>query len=67
MAFYLRNIFNLKVPQGSILSTILFNMAINDLAKQFPVGVHCLLYIDNFAIWNTYAGQIILQKSLNLI
>ena len=59
------------VPQGSVLSTTLFIMAINDLAKQLPVGVQCSLYVDDFAIWiiysDVYAGQFILQKSLNMI
>ena len=46
-------------------------MAINDIAKQLPTGVQCSLYVDDFAIWiihsDIHAGQIILQKSLNLI
>lgn len=59
------------VPQGSVLSTTLFIMAINDITKQLPTGVQCSLYVDDFAIWiihsDIYTGQSILQKSLDRI
>ena len=38
------------IPQGSVLSPTLFNIAINGLLEQVPVGVHGLAYADDFAI-----------------
>ena len=31
------------VPQGAILSTTLFNVKLNDIAKVLSNGVHCSL------------------------
>ena len=36
------------VPQGAILSTTLFNVKLNDIAKQLTPGVNCSLYVDDF-------------------
>ena len=38
------------VPQGTILSTTLFNVKINDIVKQVDPGVECSLYVDDFII-----------------
>ena len=38
------------VPQGAILSTTLFNLKINDIAKQLNPGIDCSLYVDDFSI-----------------
>ena len=38
------------VPQGAILSTILFNVKINNIVKQVDPGVECSLYVDDFVI-----------------
>ena len=38
------------VPQGAILSTTLFNLKINDIAKELKAGVECSLYVDDFLI-----------------
>ena len=38
------------VPQGAILSTTLFNLKINDIAKELKSGVECSLYVDDFHI-----------------
>ena len=38
------------VPQGTILSTTLFNIKINDIVKQVDPGVECSLYVDDFVI-----------------
>ena len=37
------------VPQGAILSTTLFNVKLNDIAKQI-CGTKCSLYVDDFVI-----------------
>ena len=38
------------VPQGSILSTTLFNIKLNDIVKEVLPGVECSLYVDDFVL-----------------
>ncbi|MGL5407107.1 MAG: RNA-directed DNA polymerase, partial [Propionibacteriaceae bacterium] len=38
------------LPQGSVLSPTLFNVAVNGLLEQVPVGVHGLAFADDYAI-----------------
>ena len=38
------------VPQGSILSLILFNLKINNLTKELPPRIDGSLYVDDFMI-----------------
>ena len=38
------------VPQGSILSVILFALKINSIVKNLSPGVECSLYVDDFVI-----------------
>ena len=38
------------IPQGTILSTTLFNIKINDIEKQVSPGVEYSLYVDDFVI-----------------
>ena len=38
------------IPQGSVLSPTLFNVAINGLLEQIPVGVQGLAFADDYAI-----------------
>ena len=38
------------IPQGSVLSPTLFNIAINGLLEQVPVGVQALAFADDYAI-----------------
>ena len=39
------------VPQGAILSTTLFNVKLNGIAKELKEGVQCSLYVDDFVIF----------------
>ena len=39
------------VPQGCVLSTTLFLLAINDIVTALPPGVHYSLYVDDLAIY----------------
>ena len=59
------------VPQGSVLSTTLFILAVNNITQQLPPGVQCSLYVDDFAIWLIYTdvhvAENILQRALNSI
>ena len=52
------------VPQGTILSTTLFNVKINDIAKQVDPGVECSLYVDDFVIMYTSSTIDAIQRKL---
>ena len=39
------------IPQGSVLSPTLFNIAINGLLEHLPVGVHGLAFADDYAVF----------------
>ena len=41
------------VPQGSILSPVLFSLFINSLPTSLPSSVSYYLYADNLAIWSS--------------
>ena len=38
------------VPQGSVLSVMLFNIIINNIVKNINNGTNCALYVDDFLI-----------------
>ena len=58
-----------SVPQGSIFSTTLYILAINDIVYTLPRGVQCSLYVNDFAIWFSYSnkkeGQKVLQGAID--
>ena len=41
------------VPQGSVLSTTCFILAIDGIVKDLPINVQNSLYVDDLAIWIT--------------
>ena len=41
------------VPQGSVLSCILFALAIDDITKNMSRNVQCQLYVDDFILYST--------------
>ena len=41
------------VPQGGVLSPMLFVLFINDIVSELPKGVHAALYADDLVLWCT--------------
>ena len=39
------------VPQGPVISPILFILMINNLLNEVPEEVHCSLYVDDCVLW----------------
>ena len=54
------------VPQGAILSTTLFNIKLNDIAKELTHGVQCSLYVDDFKIYFRSPCMDAIQRQLQL-
>ena len=59
------------LPQGSVLSVILFAIAIYEITKQLESEVHCTLYVDDFNIFVsaatiTHSTRIIQNAMKNL-
>jgi hypothetical protein len=52
------------VPQGSILSTTLFNMKINDIVKCCSTSTECFLYVDDFVICYRSTNMTIIERQL---
>ena len=67
------NTYELKegIPQGSVLSSTLFAIAINDIVKTLPQGINNSLFVDDFAIFYTSNNprhlERILQTAINKI
>ena len=40
----------MSVPQGSVLSVMLFNIKINNIEKNINSRTSCALYVDDFLI-----------------
>ena len=58
------------IPQGRVLSPTLFNIAINGLLEQVPVGVQGLAYADDFAIFCSKSSAVEacqqIQRAINM-
>ena len=54
------------VPQGAILSTTLFNIKLNGIAKEICPGVECSLYVDDFVIYFRARTSTCLTRKLQL-
>ena len=54
------------VPQGSVLSCTLFMIAINDVVKNFPVGVRSALYVDDLVIYMSGNSTNLLERQLQI-
>ena len=57
------------LPQGSVLSPTLFNIAINSLFETVPIGVQGLAYADDFAIISSKSTAVeachYIQRAIN--
>lgn len=51
------------VPQGSVLSVVLFIIKINDIIKNLPPSIHSSLFVDDFHIH--YSNEDYLQVIIN--
>ena len=54
------------VPQGSVLSCTLFQVAINDITCSLPVNVRSTLYVDDFTIWASSKMVHTIERKLQL-
>ena len=54
------------VPQGSILSVMLFAEAINSVISVLPDGVHSSLYVDDLSISFSAARMPLIERKLQL-
>ena len=54
------------IPQGSVLSSTLFAIAINGVTSCLPTGLSHSLYVDDFAIYYTSSRLSHIQRILNI-
>jgi len=52
------------IPQGSVLSPILFSLMINDIFEDIPPGINYSIYADDVALWCKHESQ---EQSHNLL
>ena len=53
------------VPQGGVLPPTLFLIFINDLIKQLPDAVKCVMYADDLVLWCKEEG--VVTRSLHFM
>lgn len=54
------------VPQGGVLSPLLFNVVMAALSSLLPRGVHISLYADDICIWSSGKQWPALQRRLQI-
>lgn len=56
--------FKSGVPQGGVLSPILFLVFINDIVDRLPQGVSASLFADDLAIWSSDVDPQVARKNI---
>ena len=52
------------VPQGSVLSVVLFALAIDDVVRALPSGITASLYVDDLALFCVGSHPAVMQRKL---
>ena len=52
------------VPQGSIMSVILFSVKISNITQCLKPGVDCSLYVDDFQVCYRSSNMSIIERKL---
>lgn len=59
------------LPQGAVLSPLLFTLYINRIRKILPAGVFISMYADDIAVWCTDVNKVVaaakVEKAINAI
>ncbi|MCP3664990.1 MAG: reverse transcriptase family protein, partial [Gammaproteobacteria bacterium] len=53
------------IPQGTVLSPLLFTLFLNDIEKVLPEGVNIALFADDIAIWTTNKDDATSMRKIN--
>ena len=56
----------MSVPQGSVLSVMLFNIKINNIVKNINSGTNCELYVDDFLICYRARNMNCIERQLQI-
>ena len=52
------------VPQGSVLSTLLFLFYINGIRSTAPTDIHISMYADDIAVWSQHSNKVTAQEAV---
>ena len=52
------------VPQGSVLSPLLFLFYINGIRSTAPTDIHIIMYADDIAVWSQHSNKVTAQEAV---